>query len=133
MTAGYIQPPTSIFPLLSKASLQDCDSTVAVSLNFKNLITPAADECPQYWETSVTTARQWRAGIVLVFLICMISAGSILSTLKSVEAAWQLAGSSREKYLHVGAPVVAIVGREPMGAACQEAQDEQEDAQDRWN
>ena len=97
MTAGYIQPRTSIFPLLSKASLQDCDSTVAVSLNFKNLITPAADECPQYWDTSVTTARQRRTGIVLVFLICMISAGSILSTLKSVKAAWQLAGSSREK------------------------------------
>ena len=97
MTAGYTRPPTSSFPLLLKASLQDCDSTVAVSLNFKNLMTPAAEECPQYWETSVTTARQRRTGMVLVFLICMISASSILSTLSSVEAAWQLAGSSREK------------------------------------
>ena len=87
ITAGYTRPPTSNFPLLSKASLQDCDSTVAVSLNFKNLMTPAADECPQYCETSVTTARQRRTGIVLVFLICIISAGNILSTLKSVEAA----------------------------------------------
>ena len=95
MTAGYTRPPTSSFPLLLKASLQDCDSTVAVSLNFKNLMTPAAEDCPQYWETSVTTARQRRTGMVLVFLICMISAGSILTTLSSVKAAWQLAGSSR--------------------------------------
>ena len=50
-------------------------------------MTPAADECPQYCETSKATARQRRMGIVLVFLICIISAGNILSTLKSVEAA----------------------------------------------
>jgi hypothetical protein len=88
-------PLIVMLPLLSFAAAQSTGLTSSGSQNFRYLVTPAADECPQYCEKTDSTTWHLNIGTVRSLFCCMISAEIILLNRCSKPLAWHGAGSSR--------------------------------------